>query len=205
MGTDANLRVVQVLMQENTKKFAEWFEEAEKAEELPLHAVMMNSNGKEGHLDSTKHGGKRHHTSLAVKKKHVLIRTAKYAHQHLVMTPVCVPMSYSQKLVAISYGLAKRPVQTITGGNKSEVERMTTEVRTTRPHRYVFRLKAVPPSLCGLFRHRSVDPSESRLCFFNYFSIHSILVYFFYFFSYKSSSCSFFVNFRISSLKVSWL
>ena len=40
------------------------------------------------------------------KKKHVLIRTAKYAHQHLVMTPVRVPMSYSQKLMAISYGLA---------------------------------------------------------------------------------------------------
>ena len=115
LGAEVDLHTVQVVMKESTELFKKWMEEqlakdSKAAEaELNLPAAMEEGNdGKEsGHHGDTKHGGKRHHMPLTIKKKHPIIRFG----QHPMMAPVRVPMTYSAKLMYISGKVVVSPVR----------------------------------------------------------------------------------------------
>lgn len=112
LGADIAIEDVQKLFYECKQEFAEWLEAHERGTSLPEY--MVHTHEEAGAAGSTKHGGARHNTELNIdrtNKQHpVFSRMKRLGRNPAIAYTVGAPLKAADKILAISYGLAKNAV-----------------------------------------------------------------------------------------------
>ena len=149
LGAEITREQVDVLFRETKEEFLDWMKKHEVGTTLP--EFMDHTSDEAGHHGATKHGGKRHHTALAVdknaKQHPVFSRLRRLGKNPAIAYTVGAPITASQKLLAISYGLAKDAVpKGLVGGEEDGECRAATSA-----------------SPCSLSLNTVTEPSQKSL------------------------------------------
>ena len=124
LGAEIDEEVCIALMKEAKQEFKQWLATHEVGVALPEHMAHDKRKG-HGIHGETKHGGQRHHAELSIDKTnrhHPVMSRMQRAHANPVVKAVVSPLTYTGKMMSMSYGLAKKKVPERTRSEINDAE-----------------------------------------------------------------------------------
>ena len=126
LGTELSMEETAALMKKAKQDFKDWLATHEVGTVLPEYFDQKESKSDGVHGES-KHGGDRHFHEIDIDKSnrhHPILSRVQKAHQNPLVKVVAAPVTYTGKLLDISYQMAKKALPSKTTTEIDETELM---------------------------------------------------------------------------------